>query len=91
MSEYDAPSDFENTLSDFVLWALVIGLLVWIYRSKEGRLVGWIIGLVILLIGLYREFFTVFSSGQYFASALVILGTCLVSRGRAHHRPQEPP
>ncbi len=80
MSDYDAPSDFEKTIGDFGFWALVIGLLVWIYRSDEGRFVGWIIGGAIFLIGLYREFFTVFSSGSYFASSLIILCTCLISK-----------
>jgi hypothetical protein len=82
MYDNDIPSDFEKTIGDFGFWALVVGLLIWIYKTDEGRFVGWIIGICILLIAIYREVFTFFPSGSYFASALVILGTCYASSNK---------
>jgi ABC-type uncharacterized transport system permease subunit len=80
MDDYSQPSDFRAMLGEFGKWALIIGFLVWIYRSRDARLLGWVVGGVVLIIAIYRELNTGLGSGEFFAVAAVILGTCITGR-----------
>jgi hypothetical protein len=64
--------DFQNTLGTFGLWAIVMWLLYWIYKSPEWRVMGYVIAGISLFFGLYREFNYV-PDRSFFAVALVFM------------------
>lgn len=79
---------FEETLGEIGYWAIIVGFIAGCFYNDLVRFIGYIAGLLILIIWVVREFFTFtyFDNGGYLASGLVVLLACYLGKLRSEGR-----
>jgi hypothetical protein len=79
--------DLDKSFTEFVRWSIFFGVIYFSYKSRGFRMLGWLIGGLIITIALYRTFFTVFLSETYWFFGLCILASCYFGRKEDEGKP----
>jgi hypothetical protein len=84
------PDSLDDSLMHFIRWSVFFGVIYFSYKSRGFRLLGWLIGGVIITAALYRMLFTIFSSDVYWFLGLCIIASCFIGHRNDEGKPDQP-